>query len=92
MTKFSKELKEYAMKIINCKKYCIVNKKNVNNKKNCTICKEELEDTDSKSYHRVRDHCLYTRKYRGAARNVCNLRYKISKKFCTYSQWIKPIS
>ena len=29
--------------------------------------------------HKVRDHCHLTGKYRGAAHNVCNLRYKIPK-------------
>ena len=29
---------------------------------------------------KVRDHCHYTGKYRGAAHSICNLRYKISKK------------
>ena len=28
---------------------------------------------------KVRDHCHYTGKYRGAAHSICNLRYKISK-------------
>ena len=29
--------------------------------------------------HKVRDHCHYTGKYRGAAHNICNLRYKVPK-------------
>ena len=28
---------------------------------------------------KVRDHCQYTGKYRGAAHNICNLRYKVPK-------------
>ena len=32
-----------------------------------------------KKYHKVRDHCHYTEKYRGAAHDICNLRYKITK-------------
>ena len=32
-----------------------------------------------KLYHKVRNHCHYTRKYRGAAHNICNLRYKTPK-------------
>ena len=28
---------------------------------------------------KVRDHCHFTGKYRGAAHNTCNLRYKIPK-------------
>ena len=29
-----------------------------------------------KKYYKVRDHSHYTRNYRGATHNVCNLRYK----------------
>ena len=29
-----------------------------------------------KVHHKVRDHCYYTGKFRGAAHSVCNLRYK----------------
>ena len=31
-------------------------------------------------YHKVWDHCHYTRKFRGAAQNICNIRYKVPKK------------
>ena len=32
-----------------------------------------------KLYYKVRYHCHYTGKYRGAAHNTCNLRYKTLK-------------
>ena len=32
-----------------------------------------------KKHYKVRDYCHYTGKYRGAAHNICNLRYKIPK-------------
>ena len=32
-----------------------------------------------KKHHKVRDHCHYLGKYRGATHNICNLRYKIPK-------------
>ena len=32
-----------------------------------------------KNIYKVRDHCHYTGKYRGAAHNISNLRYKIPK-------------
>ena len=37
---------------------------------NCWICGKKLNLED-----RVRDHCHYTGKYRGAAHNICNLKY-----------------
>ena len=37
----------------------------------CWICKEEFENDD-----KVRDHCHFTGRYRGAAHNKCNLNYK----------------
>ena len=49
-----------------------------NKQKNCYICKKEL-DTSNKKNYKVRDHCCYTGKHRGAAHNICNLRYKIPK-------------
>ena len=32
-----------------------------------------------KNQKKVRDHCHYTGKFRGAAHSECNLRYKVSK-------------
>ena len=32
-----------------------------------------------KKYQKVRDHCHYIGKYRGAAHDICNLRYKTPK-------------
>ena len=44
----------------------------------CYICKKvfSTDDDDNKKYYKVRDHCHYTGKYRGAAHDICNLRYK----------------
>ena len=50
------------------------------------ICKkgfntdDDDNDNDNKEYHEVRDHCHYSGKYRAAAHNICNLRYKTLKK------------
>ena len=51
-----------------------------NNQKVCYICKKEFDKSDKK-HHTLREHYTghYTGKYRGAAHNICNLRYKISK-------------
>ena len=49
------------------------------------MCKKKFStdknyENEFKLYHKVRDHCRYTGKFRGAVHNICNLRYKISKK------------
>ena len=36
-------------------------------------------DNDNKKYRKVKDHCHYAGKYRGAAQNTCNLRSKVPK-------------
>ena len=48
--------------------------------KKCYICKKRFSADDNyKKYHKVKDHCNYTGKNRGAALDICNLRYKIPK-------------
>ena len=49
-----------------------------NKQKICYICKKEFNDNDKKNY-KGRDHCHYMGKYRGAAHNICNLKYKVPK-------------
>ena len=78
MKKFCKDLRKHATKIINYEKkkmipLTIKEEIDHNKQKVCYICKKEF---DKKNY-KVRDH--YTGKYRGAAHNICNLRYKIPK-------------
>ena len=41
---------------------------------------DENDKNVFKLYHKVRDHCHYTGKFRRAAHNICNLRYKTHKK------------
>ena len=50
------------------------------NQKVCYISKKRFStDDDNKKYYKVRDHCHYTGKYRRAAYDICNLRYKTPK-------------
>ena len=83
MEKFRKDLREHATKIIKYEKKDMIpltkkEEKHHNKQKVCYICKKEF-NTDDKKHHKVKDHCYYTGKYRGAAHNICNLRYKIPK-------------
>ena len=45
------------------------------NAKICWICQKEFKKADKK----VRDHCHFTGKFRGAAHNICNLQFKKPK-------------
>ena len=40
---------------------------------------DENEKCGFKPYHKVRDQCHYTGKFRGAVHSICNLRYKVPK-------------
>ena len=95
MKKFCKDLREHATKMINYEKKKMIpltTKEEIyhNKQKICYICKKEFNNNDKKQ-QKVRDHCHYTGKCRGAAHNICNLRYKVPKEIpvvfhngCTY--------
>ena len=94
MKKFCKDLREHSTRIINYEKKKMIalimeEKIHYNKQKVCYICKKEFDN--NKKQQKVRDHCHYKGKYRGAAHNICNLRYKIPKEIpvvfhngCTY--------
>ena len=77
MKRFCKDLKEHAIKTINCENKVMApltkEEEDYKNQKVCCICKKEFID------EKVRDHCHYTGKYRGAKHSTCNLRYKMPK-------------
>ena len=80
MKRFCEDLKEQTIKIINYEKRemtPLANKENklYRNQQACHKCKNEFSADDKK----VRDHCHFTRKYRGAAHDVCNPNYKAPK-------------
>ena len=49
----------------------------------CHICKKKFRmvehDENYKKRRKLKDHCHYTRKCRGAAQSDCNLKYKVPK-------------
>ena len=77
------------MKIINYEKKEMISltykeKEAHENQNICYICEQEfcMDENNKKEFklnQKVRDHCHYTGKYRGAAHSICNLRYKIPK-------------
>ena len=78
MKRFCKDLKDRAIKIIDCKKKDMTpltkdEEDNYNKENVCHICKKEFNND------KVRDHCHFIDKYRGDAHNTCNLRYKSPK-------------
>ena len=88
--KFCNDLKELVTEIISYKEKEMISLTSdqitlYESQKVCHICKEKFcYDKNKKSeyalYHKVRDHCHYTGKFRGAAHNICNLRHKVPKK------------
>ena len=107
MKNFCLDLREHATKIINYEKKEIIpltkkEKKMQNKKKVCYICKKGFStDDNNKKYHKISVHCHYTGKYRGAAHDICNLRYKIPKEIpvlfhngstCNYHFIIKELA
>ena len=83
--KFCKDLKEHVARIINYERKKIMPLTSEEKKarcwqEKCNICKGRVStDDDNKKYHKVKDHCRYTGKYRGTAHNICYLRYKTPK-------------
>ena len=42
------------------------------------FCDDKNKKSEYDLYHKVRDYCHYTGKFRAAAHNICNLRSKFS--------------
>ena len=87
MKEFCRDLRKHATKIINCNKKEVIpltkkEESNYSRETNCHICKKgfiNYEDNYDKKYFKVKDYCYYTGKYKGAAHNNCNLKYKVQK-------------
>ena len=85
--RFCSDLKELATKIINYEEKEMIPLTDSENKfyeeqEVCHICQKEFcydknEKKKFKLYQKVRDHCHYTGKFRGAAHSICNLNYKV---------------
>ena len=73
---FLKYLEEDICAIANIEEKEIIfgekEKERYNEETSCWICKKEF----GKNEEKVKDHCHYTGRYRGAAHNECNLKYR----------------
>ena len=85
MKNFCIDSRKHATKIIDYKKKEMMSltneeRKYIGSEKFIIYAKKDLVLMITLKYTiKVRDHCHFTRKYRGAAHNICNLRYKIPK-------------
>ena len=80
----SKDLRKQAMKISNYEKQEMIpltneEKESYENQKFIIYAKKNWYFSTDKKYCKVRNHCHYTEKYRGAAHSICNLHYKIPR-------------
>ena len=79
---FIKWLEEDVKAIANMKPKPMIfteeDQKQFNKAKNCWICGGELGND------KVRDHCHFTGRYRGAAHNSCNLKYRKPKSISVF--------
>ena len=85
--KFCSDLKDLAIKIINYEEKEMIpltdnENKSYEEQEKCHICQKEFcydknEKKKFKLYQKVRDHCHYTGKFKGAAHSICNLNYKV---------------
>ena len=84
-----KKFKDYVMEIISYEEKEMIpltdeenksyEKQNVYHICKKKFCNDKNEKSEFELYHKVRDHCHYTSKFRVAAHNICHLRYKTPK-------------
>ena len=84
MKNFCDDLKEHVTRITNYKMKPMdplteEEKESYKNQELCHIWDKEFCTDNNKEMRKVRDHCHYAGKYRGAAHSKCNLIYKIVK-------------
>ena len=81
------EEKKLETEIINYKEKEMIpltdeNIKFYENQKHCHICVKDFFKSKKDKYKHIndRDHCHYTRKFRGAAHSICNIKLLEDKK------------
>ena len=84
MKKFCTSLREHATNVINFEKKIMLSLtkeelKSHQDIKVCYICGKRFlkKFAKDKNYQKVRDHCYFAGKYRGAAHSICNLKFNV---------------
>ena len=81
---FCKSLRQHTMKmILKSKKWSYWQKSSKNHmkmQKSVIFVKKNLKMNILKNIYKVRDHCHYPGKYRGAMYSICNIKYSVPKK------------
>ena len=88
MKKFCESLRKHAKNVIDFEKKKVLpltkeELKSYQDGKACYICGKRFlkKFTNDKNYRKVRDHCHFTGKYRGASHSICNLRFNMPNEF-----------
>ena len=84
MKRFCDDLKKHVTRITNYEMKPMdplteEEKESYENQELCHKCDKEFCTDNNKEMRKVREHCHYTWKYRGAAYSNCDLEYKIVK-------------
>ena len=81
LKKHGTKIFHYAKKRKKKEKIPLTDKENKSHEKQkvCYTCKKGLSTDDNKKYQKVKDHCHYTGKFRGAVHSISNLRCKTPK-------------
>ena len=84
MKRFCTSLGEHTKNIIDFEKEKVLlltkeELKSYQDAKVCYVCGKRFlkKFTNNKNYRKVRDHCTFTGKYKGAAQNICNLKFNV---------------
>ena len=79
LKKFCQDLKKQAKSLVNFEIKEIIKltpeEQYKHSSKCCFLCKKPFFKDAKNNYIKVRDHCHYTGKFRGAAHKICNLMY-----------------
>ena len=82
MKKFCTSLTEHAKNIIDFEKKKMLANEELKSHQDAKVCyifgkRFQKKFFNDKNYRKIRDHCYYTNKYKGAACSICNLKFNV---------------